>query len=144
MTICTRKKSKRSNWKTVQCFWKLYRWNTITKLSWKENQMSNISIFLLIWAFQKLFLTKLNISAFMSKGKKKKMSLINIFSLSNKWLLNTRQSYFQIENMKEEGLQDIGVKIQLVLNNGFHMKAENITPIIIDKSKIISLTSILE
>ena len=73
------------------------------------------------------------------------MILFNyILSLSNNWLLNTRQSYFQIENMKEEGSQDVGVKIQLVLNNGFHMKAENITPIIIDKSKIISLTSILE
>ena len=79
----------------------------------------------------------------MSKAKKIFLNN-NIFSLSNKWLLNTRQSYFQIENMKEDVSRDVGVKIQLVLNNGFHMKAENITPIIINKSKIVSLINILE
>ena len=49
-----------------------------------------------------------------------------------------------IENIEENVSKDLGIKIQLVLNNGFHMKAENIDPIIIDKSKIVSLFKVLE
>jgi len=46
--------------------------------------------------------------------------------------------------MKDYLSKEVGIKIQLVLNNGFHMKAENISPVILDKSKIMSFTNILE
>jgi len=49
-----------------------------------------------------------------------------------------------IENIKESVGKPLGIKIQLILNNGFHMKVENIDAILVEKSQITSFLSILD
>lgn len=59
--------------------------------------------------------------------------------------MNSRHQYFLIENFKENlSSNHFGIKIQIVLNNGFHMKAENIDLISIEKKEIRSFNKILE
>lgn len=65
------------------------------------------------------------------------------FSGDNIWLLNTRNNFFLIENLKLSALSIFGIKIQIVLNNGFHLQAENIELIKLDEKKICSLNEIL-
>lgn len=49
-----------------------------------------------------------------------------------------------IENVVFSSEEQIGLKVQLVLLNGFHMKIESIEPILIPVSEIVSPTEILK